>query len=478
MENLKPTQNHEQKQPTPEYDVVATFPVDTDPDNARYPLTIIRRGQDGEDVKYDGGWNPIGMLVVCDTDSEKGIGPIKLFMEVYKLVKVDGEYTTETEIVPLENIQGLEANEDYIKYLYGKTTKEMIEKGKKAARDIWNQKHPVDNGPEYLAPEVRPESSSDGSAVKEVSGHERPSADKADPVMGGVAVNAAGVRKPVETNKVDTNEPVREPVETDKTGAGSSTLVMTEEVMASIGAIKVNDPGSLAATEIVREEPVETDRASADLVDLPVTESVENPVETNEASTDILPESFKSVINNFEKDTKKNNGEFFAKAKYIAGELDRLRVLIKYNPTAMNDPAISEMITSEPDRIRDLEDSRAKDANKFKNKINNILEGLEKKIKNDDERRRLVKLTEHVNQMGEDNTVLGDTTNDLLDKLIRIRSNIAESQSSSWGIDYYRSNIAQVIDGIINDLSTASGRRQNIVDGIERIKSEGYYQKR
>ena len=114
MEKPKPTQSLEQKQETPEDYVVATFPVDIDPDNERRPLTVIRSGQDGEGVKYDRGWNPIGMSVVCDTDSEEGIGPIKLLMEAYKLVGTN----IKTEFVPLEDIQGL--NEDYIKYLYGK----------------------------------------------------------------------------------------------------------------------------------------------------------------------------------------------------------------------------------------------------------------------------------------------------------------------------------------------------------------------
>ncbi len=35
-----------------------------------------------------------------------------------------------------------------------------------------------------------------------------------------------------------------------------------------------------------------------------------------------------------------------------------------------------------------------------------------------------------------------------------------------------------MIGEIINDLSIVSGRRQNIVGGIEGIKSEEYYQKR
>ena len=136
------------------------------------------------------------------------------------------------------------------------------------------------------------------------------------------------------------------------------------------------------------------------------------------------------------------------------------------------------LLTAESSIIRDLEDSRAEDANKFKNDIESLLKSLESKIENDDERRRLVELTEHVGRMGEDNVVLGNVTNDLLDKLKRIRSNIAESQSGSWGIDDYKSSISQAINGIISDLSTASGRRWSIVGGIEGIKSEGYRQKR
>lgn len=460
MENLKPTQSREQEQrKTLEDYVVKTFPADTDPDNARYPLTIIRSGQDGEDVRPDEGWNPIRMLVVCDTDSEKGIGPIKLFMEVYKLVKVNGEYTTETEIVPLENIQGLGADEGYIEYLYGKTPEEMIEEGERAAKQISNSSVVEEDSPDFERPKV---------SLK----------------IGSTAVKAAGVREPVETNKVDTNEPVREPVETDKTGAGSSTLVMTEEVMASIGAIKVNDPGSLAATEIVREEPVETYRASADLVDLPAAKSVENPVveksmEMNEVNTDILPESFKAVINDFEKYAEGNNGEFLTKVdKNLRLNLDQLQLQIQSNPEAIKELATEELIRRASSMIMYLETSRAESANKFKNNINDILEDLKKKIKNDDERRRLVKITEHVGQMGKDNKVLGRVTNGLLDKLIKIRSYIAESQRSSWGIDHYKSNITQVIGEIINDLSIVSERRQNIVGGIEGIKSEGYYQKR
>lgn len=457
----KPTQSLEQKQETPEDYVVATFHVDVDPDDARRPLTVIRSGRDGKDVKYDRGWNPISMSVVCDTDSEEGIGPIKLLMEAYKLVGTD----IKTEFVPLEDIQGL--NEDYIKYLYGKTPKEMIEE----AKQIWRQKHP------------------DSRRID----HEKSLEDKVGPVMGSMAVEAAGVRKPIDTNRVETNEPVREPVKTNETGVGSPALKMTKEVLASIGAVKVNDSVGLPAVESVKKpavkaagikKPVEADKASAAPVDLPAAKSVKNPVaeksmETNETNADILPERFKDTINRFKQLAEENNGKFFAKAQYITGELDRLRGLIKYNPTAaMNDPVISEMITSEPDRIRDTEASRAEDTNKFKNDVSDLIEELKKKIENDDERSRLVKLTEHVDQMGENNIVLGNVTNDLVDKLIRIRRYIAKSRNDRGGIVHYKSNITQVIGEIINDLSIASGRRRGIVSGIEGIKSEGYHQKR
>ena len=507
MEKPKPTQSLEQKQETPEDYVVATFPVDTDPDNARRPLTVIRSGQDGEGVKYDRGWNPIGMSVVCGTDSEEGIGPIKLLMEAYKLVGTD----IKTEFVPLEDIQDL--NEDYIKYLYGKTPKEMIEEGKRAAE----QKYPVGSEIESLAPEVGSDSGSgsetslgvetpSNSLVEDTSDHEKSLADKVISAMGGVAGKAAEVRKPIDTNRVETNEPVREPVKTNETGVGSPALKMTKEVLASIGAIKVNDsvglpavraigikkpvetdkvganPADLVATEPVKK-PVEVDKASADLVDLPAAKSVEIPVaeksmETNETNAGILPESFKYAINRFKQFTEDNN-QFFEKNKYIiTGELDQLRQQIQMNPAVIYRLDSEGLLTAESSIIRDLEASRAGFTNKFKNDIESLLEGLKSNIENDDERRRLVELTKHVGRMGEDNVVLGNVTNDLLDKLIRIRSNIAESQSGSWGIDYYRSSITQVIGEIINDLSIVSGRRQNIVGGIEGIKSEEYYQKR
>ena len=479
MEKPKPTQSLEQKQETPEDYVVATFPVDTDPDNARRPLTVIRSGQDGEGVKYDRGWNPIGMSVVCDTDSEEGIGPIKLLMEAYKLVGTN----IKTEFVPLEDIQGL--NEDYIKYLYGKTPKEMIEE----AKQIWRQKHPDSEWNELLDVKASPETPSDGLDTEDDS--EKSLKDEVSPVMGSLAV------KTVEVSPVITNE----------TGVNSSALVMTKEVMESIGAIKVNDSVGLPAVRAIGikkpveidkagansadlvttepvEKPIETGEASIDSVNLPAAKSVENPVaeksmETNEANTNILPEDFKVAIDSFKQLTEDNNNQFFAKAQYITGELDRLRGLIKYNPTAMNNPAISEMIISTSGRIRDLEDSRAESVNKFKNDINSLLEGLKSEIENEDEkRRRLVKLTEHVDQMGVDNTVLGEATSGLLDKLIRIRRYIEGWQNDRWGADGYKSNISQVIGEIISDLSIASRRRRGIVGDVEGIKREGYYQKR
>ena len=433
MEKPKPTQSLEQKQETPEDYVVATFPVDTDPDNARRPLTVIRSGRDGEGVKYDRGWNPIGMSVVCDTDSEEGIGPIKLLMEAYKLVGTD----IKTEFVPLEDIQGL--NEDYIKYLYGKTPKEMIEE----AKQIWRQKHPDSEWNELLDVKASPETPSDDLDTEDNS--EKSLNDEVSLAMGSLAVKTVEV-SPVKTNEI---------------GVNSSALVMTKEVMESIGAIKVNDSVGLPAVESAKN-PV-----------------VEKSMETNEANTDILPEDFMIAIDSFKQLTEDNNNQFFAKAQYITGELDRLRGLIKYNPTAMNNPAISEMITSESGRIRDLEASRAESVNKFKNDINSLLEDLKSEIENEDEkRRRLVKLTEHVDQMGVNNTVLGEVTSGLLDKLIRIRRYIEGWQNDRWGADGYKSNISQVIGEIISDLSTASRRRLGIVGDVEGIKREGYYQER
>ena len=481
MEKPKPTQSLEQKQEAPEDYVVATFPVDIDPDNARRPLTVIRSGQDGEDVKYDRGWNPIGMSVVCDTDSEEGIGPIKLLVEAYKLVGTD----IKTEFVPLEDIQDL--NEDYIKYLYGKTPKEMAAEGVEAAKQIWRQKHPDSEWNDLLDVKVSPETPSDDLDTEDDS--EKSLNDEVSPAMGSLAVKTVEV-SPVKTNEV---------------GANSSALVMTKEVMESIGAIKVNDsvglpvvepakkpaetdkvgtsPADLVAIEPV-EKPIETSEASTDSVNLPVAKSVKNPVvekpmETNEVNVDILPEDFKIAIDSFKQLAEDNNNQFFAKAQYITGELDRLRGLIKYNPTAMNNPAISEMITSESGRIRDLEASRSESVNKFKNDINSLLEGLKSEIENEDEKcRRLIKLTEHVNQISSDDIVLGEVTNGLLDKFTAIRNIIDSSQNDRWGMDGYVDRMISVINGIISDLSIASGYRRGIVGGIEGIKREGYHQKR
>lgn len=201
-------------------------------------------------------------------------------------------------------------------------------------------------------------------------------------------------------------------------------------------------------------------------------------METNEVNIDILPEDFKYAIDSFKQLTEDNNNQFFAKTKYITVELNQLRQQIQRNPGVIYGLNSEEFMKVASNKIRDLEASRAKGTNKFKNDVSDLIEDLKKKIENDDKRRRLVKLTEHVDKMGENNIVLGEVTNGLLDKLIRIRSYIAESQNSRWGIDYYKSSITQVIGEIISDLSTASGRRQNIVDGIKRIKSEGYYQER
>ena len=61
----KPTQNPEQERPkTLEDYAVATFHADADPDITTSPLTVIRSGEDGKSVRYDGGWIPGDMLSV------------------------------------------------------------------------------------------------------------------------------------------------------------------------------------------------------------------------------------------------------------------------------------------------------------------------------------------------------------------------------------------------------------------------------
>ena len=486
MENpQKPTQNHEQERPkTLEDYAVKTFPADLDV--TIRPLTVIRSGKDGGGIRDDEGWTPGDMLCV----RKEGIGSIELFVKVHKLIKVYGEHVYEecvpiTKIVSLKKLQSREENkgfnEFYIQELYGKSTEEMIEEGERAAEQISNSSVVEEGGSDLERPKV---------SLK----------------IGSTAVEAAGIKKPIDTNKVKANEPVRGPVETDKTGVDSPALKMTKEVLASIGAIKVNDsvglpavraigikkpvetdkvganPADLVATEPVKK-PVEVDKASADLVDLPAAKSVKNPVaeksmETNETNADILPERFKDTINRFKQLTEENNGKFFAKAQYITGELNQLRRQIQINPAVIYGLNSEEFMKGVSNKIRDLEDSRAEDTNKFKNDVSDLIEELKKKIENDDERSRLVKLTEHVDQMGENNIVLGNVTNDLLDKLIRIRRYIAKSQNDRGGIVHYKSSITQVIGEIINDLSIASGRRRGIVGGIEGIKSEGYHQKR
>ncbi len=450
MENpQKPTRNHEQEPKTLEDYVVATFHVDVDPDDARRPLTVIRSGQDGEGVEYDRGWNPIGMSVVCDTDSEEGIGPIKLLMEAYKLVGTD----IKTEFVPLEDIQGL--NEDYIKYLYGKTPKEMIEE----AKQIWRQEHPDSMRIESLAPGVGSDSGAEtpsNSLVEDnTSDHEKSLVDEVSPAMGNLAVKTVEV-SPVKTNEV---------------GANSSALVMTKEIMESIGAIKVNDsvdfpavraigikkpveidkvginPADLVATEPVKKL-VEADKASADLVDLPAAKSVENPVveksmETNEANVDILPEGFKDAINEFKRLTKDNNNQFADVARNLMGSLSEFRESITRTPTAIKDPRITEFTTNALLRISEFEASRVEILNSF------IDEGFSKEMFVDSKKDP------------------AKSTGILVKKLAGLGEILRGVYVGHSG----RDSLVQAIDKIIVDLSTVSRDRWNILDAVNKIKS-------
>ena len=462
MEKPKPTQNHEQERPkTLEDYAVKTFPADLDV--TIRPLTVIRSGKDGGGIRDDEGWTPGDMLCV----RKEGIGPIELFVKVHKPIKVYGghvyeEHVIATKIVSLKKLQSREVNksfnESYIQELYGKSTEEMIEEGERAAEQISNSSV-VEEG---------------GSDLERL---------KVSLKIGSTAVKATGIKKPI-TNKVETNEPVREPVKTNEVGV--------ESVKKPVKIDKVGtNPADLVATEPV-EKPVEADKASADLVDLPAAKSVEIPVvetsmETNETNAGILPESFKSVINNFEKYTGGDNGEFSAETKSIAKELNELKWRIQRNPEAIKESATEGLIQRASSRIRELEVSRAKSANKFKNNMDSLLEGLESKIENDDELKRLVKLTEHVDQMGVDNRVLDDLTNVLLNKLTIIRSIIYNSRNDRGGIIAYREHFVRVIEEIIGsddyrdidrkfsgDLGSVYRRRQSILDAIKGIRKAGY----
>ena len=420
MEKPKPTQSLEQKQETPEDYVVATFPVDIDPDNARRPLTVIRSGQDGEDVKYDRGWNPIGMSVVCDTDSEKGIGPIKLLMEAYKLV---GTYI-KTEFVPLEDIQGL--NEDYIKYLYGKTPEEMLKEGAETAEQIWRQKHPDSDWNELLDMKVSSETPSDGLDAEGDS--EKSLKDEVSSIMGNLAV------KTVEVS----------PVKTNKAGVGSPALVMTKkEVPASIGAIKVNDSVGLPAVEPVKK-PVEADKASATPADLLAAKSVENPVaeksmETNETNAGILPEDFKAAINEFKRLTKDNNNQFAGVARSLTGSLSEFRESITRTPTAIKDPRITEFTL----RISELEASRVEILNSF------IDEGFSEEM--------------FVDSKKDPAKATGI--------LVRKLEGLGEILRGVYVGYSGRDSLVQAIDEVIVDLSTVSRDRWGILDAVNKIKS-------
>lgn len=440
MENLKQTQNHEQKQLTPEYNVVKNFPTDTtNLDSTRYPLTIIRSGKDGEDVKRDEGWYPSDMsAVVCDTGSKNGIGPIKLCMKVYKVF----EAGIETEIVPLEDIQGLGADEGYIEYLYGKTPEKMIEEGAEAA----GRKHPDSDCNELLDVKVPSETPSDGLDAEGNS--EKSLKDEVSPAMGNLAVKTVEV-SPVKTNEV---------------GANSSALVMTKEVMESIGAIKVNGSVSLPPVEpakkpaetdkvganpadLVAIEPVkklvEVDKTSADLADLSAAKSVEKSMETNEANVDILPEGFKDAINEFKRLTKDNNNQFADVARNLMGSLSEFRESITRTPTAIKDPRITEFTTNALLRISEFEASRVEILNSF------IDEGFSKEMFVDSKKDP------------------AKSTGILVKKLAGLGEILRGVYAGHSG----RDSLVQAIDKIIVDLSTVSRDRWNIIDAVNNIKS-------
>lgn len=207
MEKPKPTQNPEQEQRKTLRDyVVATFHADLD--IAKRPLTVIRSGKDKGDAIYEGGWVPSAMLCACNTDSEKGIGSTELFVEVYKSIKVNGEYFPVTGIVPLNILRILKENgaftESYIQALYGKSTEEMLKEGTEAAEQIWRQKHPDSDWNELLDVKAPSETLSDGLDTEGNS--EKSLRGEVSSAMGNLAVKTVEV-SPVKTNEVGVNSP-------------------------------------------------------------------------------------------------------------------------------------------------------------------------------------------------------------------------------------------------------------------------------
>ena len=270
MEKPKPAQNHEQERPkTLEDYAVKTFPADLDV--TIRPLTVIRSGKDGGDIRDDEGWTPGDMLCV----RKEGIGSIELFVKVHKLIKVYGEHVYEecvpiTKIVSLKKLQSREANkgfnESYIQELYGKSTEEMLKEGAEAAEQ---KKHPDSDWNELLDVKAPSETPSDGLDTEGNS--EESLRDEVSPAMGNLAVKAVEVS----------------PVKTDKTGVGSPALVMTKKkVPVSIGAIKVNDSVGLSAVEPAKKPAVKD-------------AGIKKPVETG------LDESNSPELDRFDKRVRK-----------------------------------------------------------------------------------------------------------------------------------------------------------------------------
>ena len=518
MEKPKPTQNHEQKQETPEDYVVATFPVDIDPDNARRPLTVIRSGQDGESVKYDRGWNPIGISVVCDTDSEKGIGPIKLLMEAYQLVGTD----IKTEFVLLEDIQDL--NEDYIKYLCGKTTKEMIEEGKRAAEQIWRQKHSDSMRIESLAPGVGSDSGaetslgvetpSNGLVEDNTSDHEKPLADEVSPAMGGVAVEATGIKKPAD---LVATEPVKKPVEADKASAAPtglpavesakkpvetgrvsispSTLVMSKKVLESIGAVKVDDSvgspaiKSAAVKELAKnlavasakelvvdsiknpavklaKKPAKIDKVDANPADSVATEPVKKPVEADKASADLVDLlAAKSVENPVaEKSMETNETNAGILPEDFKAAINEFKRLTKDNNNQFAGVARSltgslsefrESITRTPTAIKDPR------ITEFTLRISEL------------EASRVEILNSFIDE-GFSEEMFVDSKKDPAKAtgiLVRKLEGLGEILRGVYAGYSGRDSLVQAIDEVIVDLSTVSRDRWGILDAVNKIKS-------
>ena len=82
--------------------IVEVYPIDKDATLPRLKVMRSPRGENGARW-LDDGWFPGNILYVCHVNSEEGIDDNVLLVQTHKLFrKMNGEYTTTTECLPLK----------------------------------------------------------------------------------------------------------------------------------------------------------------------------------------------------------------------------------------------------------------------------------------------------------------------------------------------------------------------------------------